>query len=134
MSECKIPYELVKKFHAYDTHYDDDPIGVYYTFLIQTDYKLTKLYESVSQDFENAEKIIAEFKEKEAEVIKYRQVAREEYGKFLDEFYKDEEVQQSVIEGYTPSEEADEKKRAEMAEYGITPESENGDDCLIEYE
>ena len=85
MSECKIPREVVEEYHVCPNYYDSDLIAVYQTFLIQTDYKIVKFYEQLMSDFDNASQIVAQFKEENADLLRYRQIAREELWPMLEE-------------------------------------------------
>ena len=133
---CVIPDEILDKYHIY-RGFSDDLIGIYETFLTVTDYKITKLYEGVSQDFDHVSEIIEDFKEHEAEVVYYRQLARKELGELLEEMYEEQKAreeerkkaEQALEDGYLPSAEADAIKAEEQKHH---KESSEECDCKIE--
>ena len=66
---CVIPQEILSKYHICPASFEENPVGVYHTFLIQTDYVPAKLAEaaflgkSPDEDY--------------TEVLNYRQSARD---------------------------------------------------------
>jgi len=76
----KIPKELLDKYSICQNPAIVDEIGVYRTFLIQTDYICNKIIEGVATWEEYAD-------EKQ-----YRQVAREEIGRLSEEANEEEEA------------------------------------------
>lgn len=84
IEDIGIPEEVLDEWHVYK----GDAIGMYQTFLMVTDYKITKLYEELAMNPGKEEEIKAKFREENGMLMEYRQTAREALGPLLDEMYR----------------------------------------------
>jgi len=104
----KIPDEILDELMIYHGEMaENNPYGLYDTFLKVTDYKIIKLYEKMAMNPELSESLRSEFIKNNAKIVEYRQISRDELNLLLDPEYN-----QKVID-----EEAERRRREQYPEY-----------------
>ena len=90
----EIPINILEKYQVSTNHLEDE-IGTYDTFLRATDYKIIKIFENLLSNPVNFLSELQHAMEDNTEVVYYRNVARIELNKLLNQ--QDDNLQQTVI-------------------------------------